>query len=505
VIDSLAVSGVVLDASNLEPMPDILVGLHQDLADSAFTTTPFFRTSKTNDKGQFTIRNVAEGTYRIYALKDANRDYRFDQPGEDIAFLDSLIVPSFIAATRHDTIWKESLTVDTVHGVDYNRFLPDDIVLRLFKEKFQRQYMLRSERSQKYLFTLRFNAPLDTLPVIELLENPSLDDWYITQIPDDQTAVNYWIKDSLVWEMDTLHLSVTYLRTDSLMKLQLQTDTVHLTMRRQQTTTQRRSRNDDPPPIDFLTMNVSASGTINVYDTLSVTFPEPVLELTQEFFHLEIKQDTLWEAVEFTFRQDSINSLRYYIERQWHYDENYRLSIDSAQIFSIYGKWNNTLETSFKVKPEDEYGNLYLIITGVSEPAFVELLNGSDVPVRKAKVEDGGALFMDLKPDKYYARLIVDTNENGIWDTGNYAEKRQPEEVYYLPRFYEIRANWSLPDEEWDVFSKPLIKQKPMDITKNKPKDVTKQRRDYRQEGQSQQNNSSGMGGLGGLGRGIGL
>ena len=505
VIDSLEISGIVLDASNLEPMPNILVGLHRDLADSAFTTTPFFRTSKTNDRGKFTIRNVAEGTYRIYALNDVNRDYLFDQPGEDIAFLDSLIIPSFESTIRHDTIWKDSLTVDTILVVNYNRFTPDDIVLRLFKEKFQRQYMLRPERTQNNLFTLRFNAPLDTLPVIELLDNQLSDDWYITQIPDAAaTTVNYWIKDSTVWEMDTLHLSVTYFETDSLSKLQLRTDTIHLSIRRQQTTPQRRSQSDEPPPIDFLTMNISFAGSINVFDTLTITFPEPTLDLTKEVFLLEIKQDTLWNPVEFTFRQDSLNSLKYYIERRWNYDENYRLSIDSAQIYSIYGKWNNALETTFKLRSEDEYGHLFLNIYGISEPAFVELLNGSDVLVRKAKMQDGGALFMNLRPDKYYARLIVDTNENGIWDTGNYAEKLQPEEVYYSSQFYEMRANMKI-EEDWDVFSEPLIKQKPMDITKNKPRDVTRPQRDYRQEGQSQQNRSSGMGGLGGFGSGIGF
>jgi hypothetical protein len=367
----------------------------------------------------------------------------------------------------------------------------------------------RPERTQQNLFTLHFNAPLDTLPVLELLDSQESDDWYIAQIPDDATTVNYWIRDSTVWKMDTLHLSITYLRTDSLLQLQLQTDTVHLAMRQQQTTPQRRSRNDDaPPPVDFLTMTVSASGTINVYDTLTITFPEPVYDLTQAMFLLEIQQDTLWIPAEFAFRQDSVNVFKYYIERPWNYEESYRLTVDSAQIFSIYGKWNNALETTFKIKPANEYGNLFLNILGIEEKAFVELLNGSDVPVRRAKVQDGGALFMNLKPDTYYARLIVDTNENGIWDTGNYAEKLQPEEVYYSPKSYTIRANWDMPDEEWDVFADPLIKQKPMEITKNKPKDVTKQRRDYRQEGQSQQNRSSGMGGMGGvggLGRGIGL
>jgi uncharacterized protein (DUF2141 family) len=506
-IDSMAVSGTVLNAMDLEPMPGILVGLHKNLEDTAFTTTAFTRTSKTNDKGQFTIRNVAEGTYRIYALNDANRDYKFDQPGEDIAFYDSIIIPSFVPATRQDTIWKDSLTVDTIMVVDYNRFLPDSIVLRLFKEKFQRQYMLRPERTQQNLFTLKFNAPLDTLPVIELIDNPPSEEWYFQQIPDDPVSVNYWIKDSLIYQRDTLHLSITYLRTDSLMQLELKTDTVHLAARRQSATSQRRTRakDDQPPPIEFLTPTFSISGVAEVYDTLSITFPEPILDLSKDIFTLELQEDTLWNQVEFNFVQDSVNVLRYYFERSWKYNEKYRLTVDSAQIYSIYGKWNDKIQSSFGFKSDDAYGHLFLEISDISSPAFVELLDANDAPLRKATVKDGGALFINLLPNKYYARLIVDTNENGKWDTGNYADKLHPEEVYYSPVFYEIRANWKV-DEPWNVLSRSLIKQKPMDITKNKPKDVTRPKRNYKEESKTPSRSSGGMGGMGGMGglRGLG-
>ena len=100
---------------------------------------------------------------------------------------------------------------------------------------------------------------------------------------------------------------------------------------------------------------------------------------------------------------------------------------------------------------------------------------------------------MDLKPDKYYARIVIDTNGNGVWDTGNYIEKRQPEEVYYSPKMYEIMQNWQV-EETWNVNSTPLAKQKPLEITKNKPKEATKKKRNYKDESQqsSSRNNSGG-------------
>jgi hypothetical protein len=501
-IDSLEISGVLLNAENLEPMPGIMVGLHRDLADSAFTTVPFLRTSKTNDRGQFTIRNIMEGSYRLYALNDVNRDYLFDQPGEEIAFHDSIVIPSFEFATRQDTVWRDSLTVDTIRTVGYTRFLPDDIVLRLFREKFQRQYMLRPERSSRHLFSLRFNAPADSLPPApELLDDPSLKDWYLMQTADGGTALHYWITDSLVWQKDTLHLKVTYLKSDSLNMLQPQTDTLHLSMRRQPPAPKRKSRKDEPEPVEFLTMQIqNASGKKEMVDTVSITFPEPVPELAKEAFRLELKQDTLWTPAEFSFLQDSLDLLKFYLLRTWRYEEEYRLTVDSASIRSIYGKWNDASQSTFQLKSRNEYGHLNIRIPDVTAPAFVELLSAGDAVVRKAKVEDGDALFMNLNPNKYYARLILDVNENGIWDTGNYAEKRQPEAVFYSTQVYQIYANFEI-EETWYVSNEPLIKQKPLEITKNKPKDAVKKKRNHREEGRS----SNRSGSTGGFGSGLGF
>ena len=497
VIDTLEVSGVLLNAENLEPMPGITIGLHSNLEDSAFVKLPFDRTSRTNDKGQFTIRNIAPGTYHIFALNDVNRDYKFDQPGEDIAFLDSVIVPTFELTSRQDTAWKDSLTIDTIRTVGYTRFMPDNIELRLFKEKFERQYMVKPERPDEKYFTLRFNSKLDTVPVpVPINFTPEDSAWYFVQQTEGGLAVNYWLADSTVWKQDTLQVQVSYPKSDSLNILRPQTDTVQVVMRRRPAE-KKKKKKDEPEPIDFLGMQVNASGSMNLFDTISVTFSEPVLDINEDMFFLDQKVDTVWNAVDFEFFPDTTNSLNFFIKRPWKYGEEYRIEVDSAAITSLYGKWNNFFTSEFKIKKEDEYGHFYLNIVGVDTTAFVELLSSGDAPVRKAKVKDGGVLFMDLKPDKYYARIIIDTNDNGVWDTGNYAEKRQPEKVYYSPKMYEIMQNWQV-EETWNVTSTPLAKQKPLEITKTKPKEVTKKKRNYKDESQqsSSRNNSGGNMGM---------
>lgn len=491
VIDTLEVSGTVLNAENLEPMKGIMVGLHSNLADSAFVSLPFDRTSRTDDKGQFTIRNIAPGTYHLFALNDVNRDYKFDQPGEEIAFLDSLIVPSFEAAIRQDTIWKDSLTVDTIVSVGFTRFLPDGLELRLFKEKFERQYRLKPERSQENRVTLKFNAPLDTVPALVPLNfQPADTSWYFIQPADAGRSVHYWLTDSLVWQQDTLLVAVTFPESDSLNILRAKTDTVQFLMRRRPEK-KKKKKDDEPEPPVFLGMTIDAPGSMDLFDTVSVVFDEPVLDLSKEAFYLDQKVDTLWQPVDFDFFPDSTNSLGFFINRPWKYGEEYRLEVDSAAIVSLYGKENNGYSGTFKIKKEEEYGHLYINIEGIDTTAYVELLNGSDQPVRKARMKEGGVLFMDLKPDKYYARLVVDANGNGVWDTGHYAEKRQPEMVYYYPKMFNIMQNWQV-EETWNVPATPLNRQKPMEITKNKPEEATKKKRDYKNEGRQQSSGNSG-------------
>lgn len=490
VIDTLEVSGVLLNAENLEPMPGIVVGLHNNLADSAFVKTPFLRTSKTNDKGEFTIRNMAEGTYRIYALNDVNRDFKFDQPGEDIAFNDSLIVPSFEYTTRQDTIWKDTLTVDTILTVPYTRFKPDNITMFLFKEEFVRQYLQKTERPQEYLGVLTFNAPLDTIPApVPLNFTPSDSSWYFVQALENRSIINYWITDPALLMQDTLTFELTYPKSDSLNVLQAQTDTLQFLTRRRPNQ-KKKEKEEEEKPVG-LGMTVYLPQSMDVFDTIHVEFNEPVLDIRPEMFVLQQMKDSIWNPVEFDFFPDSTNSLAFYIQRKWNYAEEYKLEVDSAVIRSIFGKWNDPFSGGFKIKSQEEYGFLYINTPNITEPAFVELLNSSDAPVRKSFVKDGGALFMDLKPDKYYARLIVDTNGNGKWDTGNYAEKRQPEKVYYYPKFFDVMQNWEV-EETWNVLSTPVTRQKPMEITKNKPKEVTKPKRDHRNERTQKNQSSSG-------------
>ena len=144
------------------------------------------------------------------------------------------------------------------------------------------------------------------------------------------------------------------------------------------------------------------------------------------------------------------------------------LGLDSLAITNIYGILNKNFEATFAVRKYEDYGNLIFNIVGLTEPAMVELLDGSDKVVLAVPVKDGKAEFINMLPSKYYARLYVDRNGNGKYDTGNYAEKLQPEETFYYPRFINLKKNWDI-EQTWDIFGTALDMQKPEEIKKNKP------------------------------------
>lgn len=476
-IDTLQVGGVALNAENLEPVTGMLVGLHSDLNDSAFTKTPLQRIAKSDALGHFTIKNIREGTYRIYGLNDANRDYKFDNPSEDIAFLENIITPTVEMVMHADTIWADSITIDTIKMVSLPHFYPNNVILKVFNEQFRSRYLEKNERRDRNRISLLFSAPDDSLPALTPL-NFQQEDWAIIEKNPTNDTLLYWIKDSVIYNMDTLRFAAEYRRTDSLRQLSPIKDTLSLIFREKKTPSHKNKKDkkdeDKVPAIEFLKITPQFSSIVNIYEKLRFAFDQPLDSINEESIRLELKVDTLWTPVkDFTFYQDSLQHRVFFLKNRWKPGGEYKVSLDSLAAVSIYGNPSNKFSQTFKVKTIEEYSNFYIETQGIKDSAFVELLNSSDKPVRKSPVKNGGAEFIYVDPGTYYIRLVKDRNGNGKFDTGNYAEKRQPEEVFYYPTSIDLKANWDV-EQTWDVFALPLDKQKPLAITKNKPKEDKK-------------------------------
>ena len=491
-IDTMEVSGTVLSASDLEPVKNIQVGLHSDLSDSAFMKKPFDRVSRTDSRGHFSIRGIAPGKYRIYALMDGNQNYLFDSKTEMIAFSDSIIIPAMEDAMRQDTIWKDSLTIDTIKSVGYTRFLPDDIILRAFKEENDRQYLTRSERDKENHFVLTFSAQADTLPTLKGL-NFDERDAFIIEKTDRNDSICYWIKDSLIYQMDTLEIQMDYLATDTLDRLVPQTDTLFLANKltraerekleakaaeekeKERKKKEKKGEKIEPEPTKFLTLNVDAPSAFDLDRNVYLSFDEPVASIDTAAIHMEIKKDSLWEEIPFLFVSDSVLPRKYEILAEWEPEKEYQLSIDSMAFKGVYGLHTNKVKQTMKVKKLNEYGTILLNITGADSTAVVELLDGSGKVLRQQRITpQNTADFYYLNPGtKFYIRLFNDRNGNGVWDTGKYSEHLQPEEVYYFPKVWEMKANFDF-EENRNINAVPVEKQKLDEIKKQKPEETKK-------------------------------
>lgn len=491
-IDSMEISGKVLQANDLEPVSGIYVGLHSNLNDSAFVKQPFDRISKTNTKGEFTIRGVTPNKYRLYALKDANRDFKYDSPAEEIAFLDSLVVPSSIPATRVDTVFKaDRKTVDSLLTKSYTRFLPDNIILRSFTSSFRKQFLQKYERPSRNNIALYFGGPTQR-PRFELLDTkPNARFPLVEERSIQNDTVKYWITDPEILKNDSLLLRVGYIKTDSLNIGRDISDTLKLVFREFKGA----KKNDkNKEEVKFLGIKTNATGPMDILQTLNVEFEEPLEDFDQKKLVLSHVKDSVSTPVDYTLLPDSLNPRKYKIVYKWKPGEDYVLRADSAVFHSYYGLWNNKLEGKFKVRKEEDYGHIFLNLKNLPQnvPAFVELLDRNDKPFRRSKVKDSGALFKYVNPGTYYARLVLDANANGKWDTGEYSDNRQPEMVYYFNKQLLLKAYFEI-EEDWDITSLTLDKQKLLEITKNKPqqKKTKRQQLEEAERKKQKSNNSS--------------
>ena len=504
-IDTLAVSGTVLNASNLEPIKGILVGLHSDLSDSAFTTKPFERVSRTDADGRFTIRGIAPGRYRAYALQDANQNYMFDQKNEMIAFLDSLVVPYTEIRMHQDTTWIDSLTIDTIRTVPCVHYLPEDLVLLAFTEAPTQRYLTKVERSELNRFSIIFSLGTDSLPLLKPLNFPE-EDAYIVQASLDHDSITYWMRDSLVYFQDTLSFALTYEYTDTAGILVPRTDTLNLVPKKTRAKIleeekkkleeakkerEKRMKHGDTipepkPQMKFLSIKIKGGTSMNLNSNVWIDFDEPIVQYSDTAIHLYKKVDTLWVDEPYLFRQRKDELMGYELLAEWRPEVEYKLNIDSAAFVGLYGLHTKQQETKLKFKGLDQYSTLYLTIQEVQPSYMVQLLSNGEKVARQQQVERGQADFYFLSPGTYHIRIFNDRNGNGIWDTGFYENKESAEEVYYFPGKIETRANWDY-TQEWNPTVLPIDRQKPDDIKKQKSATKERKSKNAEREAKKQQ------------------
>ena len=469
-IDTLKMSGTLIDAATLNTIAGVMVGIHSDLSDSAFTSKPFDRITKTDKNGNFSITNIRSGKYRIYALDDVGNNYRFDMPDEKIAFSDSIFEPSASTNVVADTVYRDSVVrlstgkaytlrlVDTVIRKFDVRYSPDSIVLRAFVEDYYNQYVVKSLRPDVRHFTIYFNAPNKELPRTEGI-NFDMGKGVVVEPNSRGDTIDYWLKDTALWAIDTLKLRLTYMKMDSTHNLVEQTDTISLRSQK------RRAKSDKNRNQEFLTLISNAKGSINYFDTIEISIPTPAeMDMVKKIL-LQRRVDTIWQPQKSTITAIDSVGRRYRVAATLQPSQTYRLVVDSAYFRDIYGNVNKNTTFDFTVKSKDVYASLTLEMGVFTGKEIIELIDKNERVIRRAIADKQKVRFDNLDAGTYYARLFVDLNGNGKYDVGNFAEKRQAEPVYYYSKSFELRQMWDN-EEYWNYRELPILRQKPQEIKK---------------------------------------
>lgn len=461
VLDSLSMSGYLLNAKDLSPAAGVYVGAYKQHDDSVFVTKAFDRIAKTDENGRFTLRNLEPVPYRVFALNDVNSNYYFDQPGESVAFLDSVFTPVMIENVRFDTIYKDSVTIDTIKSVRSVKYLPDSIILQLFEEEIVRQSFKKAVLTSETTVELYFENYEKQVPEINPVNFVS-DNWAVVEPSFTTDTIKIWLRDSNVVKLDTLRFELVYQKTDSASNFVEARDTVQLIQNR------KKAKRRDDKKQTFLTC--SSSKSVEVYNLPRIEWSAPVDFVQDSVVKVEVQKDTLWEKVDFRLVADSaVNARSYLLEAEWEVGASYRLHIDSASVTDIYGNCNDKTELKFRIKNKEEYSTLKFKVQGVADSAFVELLNAKEQVKRVEKLRNGEVFFKNVHPGEYYARLVVDSDNDGLWTTGKYIENRKPEQVYYFSKTLKLRANWDV-EEDWDVKEKNVLNQRPSGLDAKKKK-----------------------------------
>ena len=494
VIDTMQVSGRVLNAADLEPIKGIMVGLYpadSTWNDTLFRTRPFLRVSRTNGEGRFTIKGVKDGAYRVRALEDKDGDFVFSQKNERVAFDTTVYVTGSFPDVRMDTVWRDSLWYDSIRVVPYTHYTPDDVLLLAFLEDGQERHLLKTVYPEPTNFTFYFTAPSDSTPRIKGL---NFDErCLVADASLKNDTVTFWVTDTaLIHRQDTLSMILSYMETDTLGQLVVTNDTLDLSPkttyakiaaerskqieawekdreRRQKKAKKPLPYEENPYERIWLEAGFKPSGSLAPNQNVRYLAKEPILEVDTTKIHFYVKKDTDWLPAPFLFMPEERSAKSYMLYAEWEPGQKYRFVMDTAAVVSVLEHESKSVRQEFHVRAVEEYGSIFIHVISPDTGVVVQLLSKNDkVEAQQRTDKEGNADFFFMKPGEYYMRCYVDANGNGQWDTGDYASGLQPERVYYFGKPLPLKAQWDL-RQDWDIRAVDVARQKPMAITKQKP------------------------------------
>jgi hypothetical protein len=468
-LDTMQISGQVFDAETLNPIENVIVGIYKNAEDSFFVSKKPDRISRTNEKGNFTIRNVEKGEFSIYAFVDQNSDYYYSTVEESFAFLDSTIttraknIVTTDTILRIDTIGKDTIKTDSIVQKHETKYFPNDLKFYLSKKKISKQRYLKCERKTpnyiRFFFAEKDSVrPKITCFIDEADSTKTISSGIKWQYNNTNDTIECLLVDSALIKTEVLRFALTYYRPDSVYNLNLHTDTTRSYFSSKQLKRLIEKQVLKNPVVTFPKLPKD----INYFEPLTIKLSHPAQTIDSSLISLSCTKDSIFSPVKI-IRFEQIDSLgmEFLIEPEqnkdtedrWNEELSYRLIIDSAAIHSTYGIINNRTSSDFRINGPEKFSNLQIILLKPVQKGIIELLDnqGKVVAIRHTddnEAKEVGILFENILPGDYYLRLYIDENNDGEWTPALYEEKRQPEKVLYYPAALNLRANWDV-EQEW--------------------------------------------------------
>ncbi len=434
-IDSLTLSGVIKNAFTLLPEENVFVMLYKDHNDSVPIKQVSQYLTRSNKHGLFIFKNLQSCDYKIFALKDNNSNYKFDQINEDIAFQNELIKKEML---------KEPLLLDT------SRHTSRDINLLMFKENNRFQARLGFSRSKRRKLALTFTKKPEGQVLLTPLNFKVDNEWYLTETNRSKDSLIYWITNDKINALDTLLFKVSYFKTDSLQQLKPKLDTLKFIYTEKEVVQKRKKNKDKTEKKIYLnvTSNIKNSQIAKPNKPFELTFPIPLEKIDESLISVtNLKDSSKIENIK--LGKDSINPRLYRFNHAWESDVTYKLEALPGAFISLDSIANDTIKIQFKGANPDNFGILNFNLLNFKNVAIIELLNEnkSQVIERLMVNPDEKVALSFIDAGKYTLRFIEDSNLNGEWDTGWYLKKIQPERIYYYDEgkskgVLTVRANW---------------------------------------------------------------
>lgn len=392
-IDSLSVKGQIIDATKRQPETFVSVMLYE--VDSTYhdsivyKETPKYITNTLDSLTTFSIDNVKAGKYKLLALKDANKDNRFQQKTDQIGFYEGFIdVPT-------DSTYKLKLFSENLDfkGIRPRQFVGNKIDFPYEGDYKGMQIELKSEVPEEFESRITKDEKTDTLYYWYLPKKLELDSLVFKvsnkTFEKDFTAK---IKDK---ERDSL-----------IIKAEPSSNIGY----------------EDP-------FNIFGNVPFKTFDKSKIT----ILDKDSLKVEFESKFDTITNTLAINFNKKESDS--------------YNIQVLPEAIIGFFGTKNDTLNYSLKTSAKSSFTNMRVLLKNATYPIIVQLTDSKgDVIHERYSTKDEAVDFLNIKPNKYFLQVVFDTNGNRKYDTGNYLKNIQPERISFREPDPddEIRADWDV-------------------------------------------------------------